>query len=301
MTGMAITVWTVRLALLLYLAALFTLLPGGRRRGLARGLWTAGFLAYLAHVAAAFEWVHGWSHGTALAETASQTAAMVGVASGAGLWLNYLFTLVWGADVASWWLRPEQYAGRSLRATLAVHAFLGFMFFNGAVVFATGPSRWIGLLGLGVLAGTGAGWLVARTGIGAGIDSTALDERERRFTERMRGVALIGTFNAEGEPAPPTPERYEIRSVEKVGTDLWRFNADMNCCGVEGALPVTVPLRFAGDTPMIQMTDTTIPGVGTFTVRLFFYANSYAGTWQHDDRRGTMTGRLETTGTPQAD
>jgi len=81
--------------------------------------------------------------------------------------------------------------------------------------------------------------------------------------------------------------------VEKVGEDRWRFNAVMDCCGIEGAIPVVVPLRWVGDTPVIMMTETSLPGVGTFTVRLFFYEDRYAGTWQHGDEGGHMWGRIE--------
>ena len=55
-----------------------------------------------------------------------------------------------------------------------------------------------------------------------------------------------------------------ISSVEKVGDDLWRFNAKMDCCGLggSGAIPIVVPMRFVGDTPVIMMTDTSLPGMG---------------------------------------
>ena len=67
----------------------------------------------------------------------------------------------------------------------------------------------------------------------------------------------------------------------------------MQCCGVNGAVPVVVPMRWNGDTPMIMMTHTTLPGLGTFTVRLFFYTDRYAGTWQHGERGGYISGRIE--------
>ena len=82
--------------------------------------------------------------------------------------------------------------------------------------------------------------------------------------------------------------------MEKVGEDLWRFNASMDCCGVKGTtLPIVVPMRFVGDTPIIMMTDTSLPGIGTFTVRVFFYGDWYAGTWQHGKVGGHMSGRIE--------
>ena len=140
----------------------------------------------------------------------------------------------------------------------------------------------------------GAGWLVGRLGIGAAVNPDSLSMMERDFVERMRDVSLVGSFTVFGQAdLTPSPDRYDISSVEKVGTDLWRFNASMQCCGVNGAVPVVVPMRWNGDTPMIMMTETTLPGLGTFTVRLFFYADRYAGTWQHGERGGYISGRIE--------
>ena len=291
LTGMAITVLTARLSLLLYLVALLAMLLGAPRRSLAKRLWTAGFAVYVMHVIAAFQGVHGWSHDAAWAATAEQTAAAIGVANGAGLWVNYLFTVIWGADVAWWWVRPESYENRSWRAAAGVHAFMAFMFFNGAVVFAQGPSRWIGLTGFGLLAGVVIGMLARRKGASPEARPT-LDEHEASFTARMQDVALVGAFTRSDENSPPTPERYVVKSVEKVGPDLWRFNSVMNCCGFEGSLPVTIPMQFINGTPTIVMDGTHIPGLGTFSVRLLFDGDSYAGTWRHGPREGSMSGRI---------
>ena len=140
----------------------------------------------------------------------------------------------------------------------------------------------------------GGGWLVGRLGIGTAVKPASLTELERQFTERMRDVTMVGSFTVAGrEDRAPRADRYEISSVEKVGDDLWRFNARMQCCGVNGAIPVVVPMRWNGDTPMIMMTDTSLPGLGTFTVRVFFYGDWYAGTWQHGRVGGHMSGRIE--------
>jgi hypothetical protein len=146
-----------------------------------------------------------------------------------------------------------------------------------------------------MLAVFGGGWLIGRLGIGSVVDPASLTDLERQFTERMRGVSLIGSFTVAGrEDRTPRPDRYDIFSVEKVGDGQWRFNARMDCCGVNGAtLPIVVPMQWNGDTPMIMMTDTSLPGLGTFTVRLFFYGDWYAGTWQHGAAGGHMSGRIE--------
>lgn len=145
-----------------------------------------------------------------------------------------------------------------------------------------------------LLAIFGGGWLVGRLGIGSTVSPQSLTELERQFTERMRDVSLVGTFTVAGrDDRGPRSDRYDISSVAKVGNDLWRFNASMDCCGVNGTIPIVVPLRWYGDTPMIMMTDTSLPGLGTFTVRVFFYGNRYAGTWQHGAAGGHMSGRIE--------
>jgi hypothetical protein len=159
MTGAVITVIAVRIALLLYVAAWAARLAGSRTDGLRRLLWSGGCLAYLAHVTAAFHYVHAWSHRRAWLETARQTAELFGASTGHGLWLNYLFTLVWTADALWWWLDARSYRNRPRALSISVDVFLAFMFFNGAVVFARGFSRWLGIVAIPLLI---VQWLLGR-------------------------------------------------------------------------------------------------------------------------------------------
>jgi hypothetical protein len=140
----------------------------------------------------------------------------------------------------------------------------------------------------------GGGWITGRLGIGSVVEPESLTEAERQFVERMRNSSLVGTFTIAGrEDRQGRPDRYDISSVEKIGDDLWRFNARMRHGDVDLTMPFAVPMRWVGDTPMILMTDTEIPGVGSFTCRVFFYGDRYAGTWQHGTTGGLMMGRIE--------
>jgi hypothetical protein len=138
-----------------------------------------------------------------------------------------------------------------------------------------------------------AGWLVAKTGMGSAIDPASLPEVERQFVEKMEGAAMVGRFTIAGrEDRQQVPDRYDIYSVDKVGQDQWRFNAKIGENGM--TLPIVVTMRFVDDTPMIVMTDATIPGMGTFTARVLFYGDQYAGTWHHAGRGGGhMFGRID--------
>ena len=163
--------------------------------------------------------------------------------------------------------------------------------------------RSFGLLAIGVLVllAFAGGWLIGFVRVGATVDAASLTDLERQFTERMRDVSLVGTFTVSGREAAgpdgrggPRSDRYDIASVEKVGDDLWRFNAGMQCCGVNGQIPIVIPMRFVGDTPMIMLTDFSIPSMGTFTTRVFFYRDQYAGTWSNERGiSGQMFGRIE--------
>jgi hypothetical protein len=64
---------------------------------------------------------------------------------GAGVYFNYLFVALWLLDVAWWWLCPAGYLARPAWLGIALQGYLFFIAFNGAVVFASGPIRWVGL------------------------------------------------------------------------------------------------------------------------------------------------------------
>ena len=139
----------------------------------------------------------------------------------------------------------------------------------------------------------GLGWLVATTGVGQAVPLESLTEIERDFTERMQNVVLVGNFTLAGRGGGGNPERYEISRVAKVGEDRWRFDVRMQYGSVDATLPLVVPIVWAGDTPMVSITDFEIPTLGTFTARVFFYEDRYAGSWQHGEYGGLMYGHIE--------
>ena len=146
-----ITFWTARLAMALFFLAL-ALRFGLARLAEARLAWTLGWMANVVHVAWSLGVVHGWSQQAAFDETARRTAETVGFGFGGGLYVNYIFLLVWGADVTYWWIAGlESYEHRRTWIEWCVLAFLAFIVFNATVVFATGFSRWLGIVGCVVL------------------------------------------------------------------------------------------------------------------------------------------------------
>ena len=141
----------------------------------------------------------------------------------------------------------------------------------------------------------GLGWWTAATGTGQEAAPASLTDLEREFTERMRNVVLVGHFSIEGqERRDGLPERYEISEVTKLEGDRWRFDVRLTYGSVDATLPVVVPMVWAGDTPMVSITDFAIPGLGEeFGARVVFHDERYAGTWDHGEYGGLMYGTIE--------
>ena len=150
-----------------------------------------------------------------------------------------------------------------------------------------------------LLVAVGVGWLLAASGAGRAADPASLTELERVFAERMQNVALEGHFTIEGrERRDSNAELYEISKVTKLEGDRWRFDVNLTYGNVDVTLPVVVPIVWAGDTPMVSITDFAIPGLGEeFGARGIFYDDRYAGTWDHGQYGGMMYGTIRSIGT----
>ncbi len=116
---------------------------------------------------------------------------------------------------------------------------------------------------------------------------------EKKFSDQMANSVLVGYFTVDGQSQELKEERYEIDSAAKVNGDIWTITARIKYGKNDVKVPVPVKVLWAGDTPMISLTDLTIPGLGTFTSRVLFYGDRYAGTWQHGEVGGHMFGKIE--------
>ena len=109
---------------------------------------------------------------------------------------------------------------------------------------------------------------------------------EKEFAESMSGATLVGYFTTNGQENGKTlkEEKYRLKTVKKLQGDYWLFEYQY---GDEGkTIPLSLQVKWAGDTPVITLTDTTIPGLGTFTARVLFYRNHYAGYWANNKGHG---------------
>jgi len=122
------------------------------------------------------------------------------------------------------------------------------------------------------------------------VDSNAA--LEKRFQAMMSGVTLVGHSASPDHDGVSGEEKYVIDSVTKLGGDTWLFKARLQYGGHEIPVPVPVQIKWAGDTPVVTLTDLAIPGVGTYTARVLLYRDQYAGTWSSTDHGGQLFGKI---------
>ncbi len=124
-----------------------------------------------------------------------------------------------------------------------------------------------------------------------------LTELEKEFEKTFRKATLSGHWRlSQGdELGEEREELYQIDSVKKAGKDLWLFNGvRVKYGGKDVTVPFPIPVKvlWAGDTPVISVTDLNVPGLGTYTARVLVYRGIYTGTWFGPGHGGSMSGRI---------
>jgi hypothetical protein len=105
-----------------------------------------------------------------------------------------------------------------------------------------------------------------------------LNAAEKQFQEALNNVTLIGYFT-QGDGAELHDDKYVIERVTKVKEDTWKFEARIQYNNKDFKVAMPLPVKFAGDTPVISLTNFAVPGFGSFTARVVMYNGAYAGTW----------------------
>ena len=117
---------------------------------------------------------------------------------------------------------------------------------------------------------------------------------EKEFETLMSGATLEGYFTAtdRDDGKSHSKEKYTLGKVSKIKDDYWKFECRIQYGDHDATLPLALQVKWAGDTPVITLTDMLIPGFGTFTSRVLIYGDRYVGTWQGKDHGGHLFGNI---------
>ncbi len=113
-----------------------------------------------------------------------------------------------------------------------------------------------------------------------------------QLEKTLTGCKMTGKFTILGQDKEPEEDSYElVRAMKGDEGDIWLITAKMKD---KTYPPIPVEIIWSGDTPVITLTNVTIPGMGAgFSCRIVIYDGLYAGTWGHGKTIGHMFGKIE--------
>jgi hypothetical protein len=127
------------------------------------------------------------------------------------------------------------------------------------------------------------------------VEAAPLSAREAAFVKAVSGTRFVGRFTMlDADLGQTSDEEYTIKQLEKIGDGrMWRFTTRIRYGQLDLELPLELPVEWAGETPVISLTDVAIPGLGTFSARVLIHEGKYAGTWRHDEKGGHLFGVIK--------
>jgi hypothetical protein len=118
-------------------------------------------------------------------------------------------------------------------------------------------------------------------------------ERISELEKTLSNATLVGHYTTVGEQETPAEERYDLGEVKHLDKDQWSIAVRIRYRDKDVQLPIVVPIRWAGDTPVICVDDLTIPALGTYTARVMIYRDHYAGFWTGHGHGGHLYGLVK--------
>jgi hypothetical protein len=119
-----------------------------------------------------------------------------------------------------------------------------------------------------------------------------LTQPEKDFQDAMTNVTLTGFFTV-GDSGEPHDDRYIIEALSKTAPgDVWNIVASIQYNKKDYKATVKVPVKWAGDTPVLMLQNYLIQGQGVFSARILIHNGMYAGTWGNQKQGGKMYGKV---------
>ncbi len=118
-------------------------------------------------------------------------------------------------------------------------------------------------------------------------------QREEALARLLSGAVFEGQYTVQDAQGQRTgKDRYTIGQAKKLHGNLWLLVVRIQYDGKDVNVPLTLPILWAGDTPVITLKKLPVPGLGTFSARVVIHGDRYAGTWDAGDHGGHLWGRI---------
>ncbi len=122
--------------------------------------------------------------------------------------------------------------------------------------------------------------------------AASTSELEAKFIAMLTNATLTGRACTvkDGQLGPDKEDTYTVVSAAKTSGDNWTITARVSRNGNSFDIPLPIKVQWAGDTPVLIIDNLAFGGPRTYTARVLFYDNGYAGTWSAGDHGGLVNG-----------
>ena len=91
-----------------------------------------------------------------------------------------------------------------------------------------------------------------------------------------------------GKPGEQKVDRYQVVRAEKVEGEQWHIVSKMRHQGQEIEFPIPVTVIWAGDTAVMILDEVATAGGKSYSARVLFHNDRYAGSWWASDQPGGL-------------
>ncbi len=118
------------------------------------------------------------------------------------------------------------------------------------------------------------------------------EQLEASFKAILTKATMSGRWCSvkDGKLGPEKEDQYNIVSANKLDGAKWVINTRIKMYNREVVVPIPVEVKWAGDTAVLIVDKLQYPGGGTYSARVLFYEQTYAGKWSGGDHGGLMSG-----------
>jgi hypothetical protein len=115
-------------------------------------------------------------------------------------------------------------------------------------------------------------------------------ELEVVFIAMLKNASLEGTWVPiqGGQSSGQKADRYSVVRAEKVEGDQWHIVSKMKHQGQEIEFPIPVTVKWAGDTAVMILDEVATGGGKSYSARVLFHNDRYAGSWWASDQAGGL-------------
>lgn len=133
---------------------------------------------------------------------------------------------------------------------------------------------------------------VSLAGVGRANAEDAADvaAREAEFSAMLKNATLEGSWVpvSGAQAGEQKVDSYRVIRAKKIAAEQWQIVSRINYQGQEIEVPIPVTVKWAGDTAVVILDQVETGGGKSYSARVLFHNDRYAGSWWGKEQPGGL-------------